>query len=101
MSSAQRLPDYPDIPTFVEQGFPDIVATVWFSLSGPANLPPEIVEKLNAEVRRALELSEVRAKLRHEGITPNRLDAKEFTAFVTDELRRWGPIVRASGAKND
>ena len=100
-SSASRLPDYPDIPTFVEQGFPDIVATVWFSLSGPANLPPEIVEKLNAEVRRALELSEVRAKLRHEGITPNRLDAKEFTAFVTDELRRWGPIVRASGAKND
>jgi tripartite-type tricarboxylate transporter receptor subunit TctC len=101
LSSAQRLPDYPDIPTFVEQGFPDIVATVWFSLSGPAGMPPEIVEKLNAEVRRALELSEVRAKMRHEGITPNRLDAKEFTAFVTDELRRWGPIVRASGAKND
>jgi tripartite-type tricarboxylate transporter receptor subunit TctC len=101
LSSPQRLPDYPDIPTFVEQGFPDIVATVWFSLSGPANMPPEIVEKLNAEVRRALELTEVRAKLRHEGITPNRLDAKEFTAFVTDELRRWGPIVRASGAKND
>jgi len=101
LSSAQRLADYPDIPTFVEQGFPDIVATVWFSLSGPPGLPPEIVEKLNAEVRRALELSDVRAKMRHEGIVPNRLDAKEFTAFVTDELRRWGPIVRASGAKND
>jgi tripartite-type tricarboxylate transporter receptor subunit TctC len=101
LSSAQRLPEYPDIPTFVEQGYPDLVATVWFSLSGPANLPPEIVEKLNAEVRRALELSDVRAKMRHEGIVPNRLDAKEFTAFVTDELRRWGPIVRASGAKND
>jgi len=101
LSSAQRLADYPDIPTFVEQGYPDIVATVWFSLSGPAGVPPEIVEKLNAEVRRALELSDVRAKMRHEGIVPNRLDAKEFTAFVTDELRRWGPIVRASGAKND
>ena len=101
LSSAQRLPEYPDIPTFVEQGYPDLVATVWFSLSGPAGLPPEIVERLNAEVRRALELSDVRAKMRHEGIVPNRLDAKEFTAFVTDELRRWGPIVRASGAKND
>jgi tripartite-type tricarboxylate transporter receptor subunit TctC len=101
LSSAQRLPDYPDIPTFVEQGYPDLVATVWFSLSGPANMPPEIVERLNAEVRRALELSDVRAKMRHEGIVPNRLDAKEVTAFVTDELRRWGPIVRASGAKND
>jgi len=64
-------------------------------------MPAEIVTKLNAEVRRALELSEVRERMRHEGIVPNRLDAKEFTAFVSDELRRWGPVVRASGAKND
>ena len=101
ISAERRLPDYPDIPTFAESGYPDLVATVWFSLSGPAGLPPQIVERLNAEVRRALELSEVKDKLRHEGIAPNRLDAKEFTAFVADELRRWGPIVRASGAKND
>src|SRR3954469_4643463 len=101
LSSAARLPDYPDVPTFVESGYPDIVGTVWFSISGPANLPPEIVEKLNAEIRRALETSDVRERLRHDGITPNRLDAKEFTAFVADELRRWGPIVRTSGAKND
>jgi len=101
LSSAQRLPDYPDIPTFVEQGFPNIIGTVWFSLSGPAGMPQEVVDRLNAEVRRALELSDVRAKLRHEGISPNRLDAKEFTAFVTDELHRWGPTVRASGAKKD
>jgi tripartite-type tricarboxylate transporter receptor subunit TctC len=101
LSSAQRLPDYPDIPTFAEQGYPDLVATVWFSLSGPAGMPPEIVEKLNAEVRRALETTAVRQRLRHEGILPNRLDAKEFSAFVADELRRWGPIVRASGAKKD
>jgi len=101
LSSTERLPDYPDIPTFVEQGFPNIIGTVWFSLSGPPGMPQEIVDKLNAEVRRALELSDVRAKLTHEGITPNRLDAKEFTAFVTDELHRWGPTVRASGAKKD
>ena len=101
LSSASRLPDYPDIPTFAEQGYPNIIGTVWFSLSGPAGMPPEIVDRLNAEVRRALELSDVRAKTRHEGIAPNRLDAKEFTAFLTDELRRWGPTVRASGAKNE
>jgi tripartite-type tricarboxylate transporter receptor subunit TctC len=101
LSSAARLPDYPDVPTFAESGYPDIIGTVWFSISGPANLPGEIVQRLNAEIRRALETSEVRDRLRHDGITPNRLDAKEFTAFVADELRRWGPIVRASGAKND
>ena len=101
ISAAARLPEYPDIPTFAESGYPDLVATVWFSLSGPAGMPVPIVERLNAEVRRALELSDVKEKLRHEGIAPNRLEAKEFTAFVADELRRWGPIVRASGAKND
>jgi tripartite-type tricarboxylate transporter receptor subunit TctC len=101
LSSAARLPDYPDVPTFAESGYPDIVATVWFSISGPAGMPGDIVQKLNAEIRRALETSEVRERLRHDGITPNRLDAKEFTAFVADELHRWGPIVRASGAKND
>ncbi|HET7669966.1 MAG TPA: tripartite tricarboxylate transporter substrate binding protein [Burkholderiales bacterium] len=101
ISAASRLPDYPDVPTFAESGYPDIVGTVWFSLSGPPGMPPEIVNKLNAEIRRAMETSEVRERLRHDGITPNRLDAKEFTAFVADELRRWGPTVRASGAKND
>ena len=101
ISASARLPEYPDIPTFAESGYPDLIATVWFSLSGPAGMPPRIVERLNGEVRRALELSDVKEKLRHEGITPNRLDAKEFTAFVADELRRWAPIVRASGAKND
>jgi tripartite-type tricarboxylate transporter receptor subunit TctC len=101
LSSGKRLPDYPDIPTFAELGYPDLVATVWFSLSGPAGMPPEIVSRLNAEVRRALELPEIRERVRHDGIVPNRLEAREFTAFVTDELRRWGPIVRSSGAKND
>ena len=101
ISAAARLPEYPDVPTFAEAGYPDLVATVWFSLSGPAGMPPRVVERLNAEVRRALELSDVKEKLRHEGISPNRLDAKEVAAYFADELRRWAPIVRASGAKND
>src|SRR5438067_1739442 len=101
LSSPERLPDYPDIPTFAEQGYKDIVATVWFSLSGPAGMPQEIIDKLNAEVRRAMELSDVRTRMRHDGIVPNRLDAKEFTAYVADELRRWGPVAPVSGAKND
>jgi len=101
LSSPERLPDYPDIPTFAEQGYKDIVGTVWFSLSGPAGMAADIVDKLNAEVRRAMELSDVRQRMRHDGVVPNKLDAKQFTAFVAEELRRWGPIVKASGAKND
>ena len=101
ISSAERLPDYPDVPTFAESGYPDLVAIVWFSLSGPAGLPPEIVQALNLNVRKAFEAPDVRERLRHEGITPNNLDAKEFTEFVAYELKRWEPVVKASGAKND
>jgi len=55
ISAPMRLADFPGIPTFAELGYPDLVATVWFSLSGPANLPADIVERLNAEVNRALD----------------------------------------------
>ena len=101
ISAASRLPDFPGIPTYAEMGYPDLVATVWFSLSGPANLPADIVALLNTEVNRALELPDVRERLKPEGIVPQRLTAGEFSAFVADEIRRWGPVVRASGAKND
>jgi tripartite-type tricarboxylate transporter receptor subunit TctC len=101
ISAASRLAEFPDLPTFAEMGYPDLVATVWFSLSGPANMPQEIVERLNAEVNRALELPDVRERLKPEGIVPQRLSARDFSTFVSDEVKRWGPIVKASGAKND
>lgn len=101
ISTAQRLPDYPNVPTYAELGYKDLVAVIWFSLSGPARLPADIVQRLNAEVRKALEAPDVRQRLRPEGIEPGRLDAREFQAFVESEVRRWAPVVKASGAKND
>jgi tripartite-type tricarboxylate transporter receptor subunit TctC len=101
ISAPARLPEYPDVPTYAELGYPQLVATVWFSLSGPANMPKDIVDRLNAEVRRALEAPELRERLRPEGIEPGRLDAREFAAFVAEEVKRWTPVVRASGAKRD
>ncbi len=99
ISADARLPDFPDVPTFGEMGYPDLVATVWFSLSGPANMPADIVTRLNAEVNRALQLPDVRERLKTEGIVPTPMDAKAFSAFVASELKRWAPIVKASGAK--
>jgi tripartite-type tricarboxylate transporter receptor subunit TctC len=101
ISSAARLADYPDLPTFREQGYATLVATTWFSLSGPAGLPADIVTRLNAEVRRVLQLPDVRERLRPEGIEPGTLDAPAFTEFVAAEITRWTPVVRASGARVD
>jgi tripartite-type tricarboxylate transporter receptor subunit TctC len=101
ISSANRLPDYPNVPTYAEMGYKDLVATIWFSLSGPAGMPADIVERLNAEVRKALEAADTRERLRPEGIEPGRLSASDFSAFVASEVKRWAPVVKASGAKND
>jgi tripartite-type tricarboxylate transporter receptor subunit TctC len=99
ISSESRLPDYPGAPTFKELGFPDLTAVTWFSLSGPAGMPAEIVGRLNTEVRRALQLPDVHERLKPEGIEPGTLDPRAFTEFVAAEVKRWTPVVRASGAK--
>jgi tripartite-type tricarboxylate transporter receptor subunit TctC len=101
VSSVKRVPEFPDVPTFSELGYPELSASIWFSLSGPAGMQPEIVNRLNAEVRRILQLPDVRQRLRLEGIEPGDLDPQQFTAFVASELKRWAPIVRASGARAD
>ncbi len=101
VSSLKRVPDFPDVPTFAELGYPDLTAAIWFSLSGPAGMPSEIVYHLNAEVRRILQLADVRERLRPEGIEPGDLDPQQFTAFLAAELKRWGPVARAAGARAD
>jgi tripartite-type tricarboxylate transporter receptor subunit TctC len=95
LSSSRRLPDFPDVPTFAESGYPELVATVWFSLSGPAGLPPAVVSKLNAEVREILKLPDVRRRLESDGVEPNELDAAAFTEFVRAEIARWTPLAKA------
>jgi len=101
VSSSKRVPEFPDVPTFAELGYPELTASIWFSLSGPAGVQPEIANRLNAEVRRILQLAEVRERLRLEGIEPGDLDPQQFSAFVAAELKRWAPVVRASGAHAD
>jgi len=101
LSSEKRLADYAGIPTFRELGYRDVVGTVWFSLSGPAGMPADVVARLNAEVQRILQLPDVRARLRPDGIEPNSLDPKAFTHYMMAEVKRWEPVVRASGARAD
>jgi tripartite-type tricarboxylate transporter receptor subunit TctC len=101
ISSESRLPDYPGAPTFKELGYPDLTAITWFALSGPAGMPADMVARLNTEVRKALQLADVRERLRPEGIEPGTLDPRAFTEYVASEVKRWTPVVRASGAKLD
>jgi tripartite-type tricarboxylate transporter receptor subunit TctC len=100
ISTEQRLPDFADIPTFKEQGYPELVASTWFALSGPANLPREIVDRLNTEVVKALHAPDVQARFASEAIDSKSLNAADFTAFFKDEQKRWTPIARAVAEKS-
>jgi tripartite-type tricarboxylate transporter receptor subunit TctC len=99
MSAGERLLEFPDVPTYAEQGYPDLAASVWFALSGPANLPPVIVDRLNAEVAKALHAPDIQARLRKEAIDTKSLDAAAFTEFFKAEAQRWTPLAKSVAAQ--
>lgn len=97
VTSPERMPDNPEMPTFKELGYPELVGTTWFSLSGPAKLPAEIVRKLNAEIARIVALPDVQARLRRDGFIAQPMSPADFTKFVADENKRWKPLIEAAG----
>jgi tripartite-type tricarboxylate transporter receptor subunit TctC len=99
VTAPERLPTFPDIPTFAELGWPDLVGTVWFGLSGPAGLPADVVEKLNRETIRALSTPVAKERLARDAIATRPLTPAEFTRFVETEITVWGPVAKASGAQ--
>jgi len=94
ITSGQRRTDMPDVPTFAELGYPELTATTWFSISGPAGLSPAIADKLNAEIRHGLKTKEALAQMTLEGMEAPDYDAAEFTRFVQSEIDRWTPLVK-------
>ncbi len=100
MSSAERHPSFPDVPTLREQGY-DLVTSSWFGLSGPARLPQPVVERLSREVRAILATAEIRARFAEIGGTPGEFSPEEYAAFVASEVNSWAALVRESGAQPD
>jgi tripartite-type tricarboxylate transporter receptor subunit TctC len=99
VTSKTRSALMPNVPTVAESGFPDFEASSWFGLLGPADLPRDIVVKLQAEVARALTVREIRESLIQQGADPVGSTPEEFGAYIRAETVKWEKVVRASGAK--
>jgi tripartite-type tricarboxylate transporter receptor subunit TctC len=95
ISSAARVPELPGVPTMVELGYPELVVTTWFSLSGPAGLPNDIVDRLNREVNRAMDVPKVREQLARETIQTRPMTPEEMTRFMKSEIDKWVPALKA------
>ena len=97
VTSAQRSPFLPDVPTLVESGYKDIVVQEYLGWFLPARTPAEIVNRLNAQVRDALQVPEYVKTLADNGLVPLHQSPEEFARIVNADHARWQPIVKASG----
>jgi tripartite-type tricarboxylate transporter receptor subunit TctC len=99
VSSAERVPSLPNVPTFVESGVPGFVVDSWIGLLAPAKTPQPIVNYLNKELNAALSDPEVKAKLEKLGIIPVIGSPEQFGKVIKDELQQNGAIVKAANIK--
>ena len=100
-TSLQRSDSLKDVPTVAEQGFPGFEALAWNGLFTAAGTPPQIVERINADVNAALNDSEVRAALVKQGLIVGGGSAAEFKAFIERDSKKWGAIIEKVGIKID
>lgn len=98
VTSAQRLPAFPDVPAIGEV-LPGYQSAAWFGLFGPAKMPPDLARRLSDAARQAVATPEVRRRIEAEGATPVGSSPAEFAAFVHAEIPRWAKVVAYSGAK--
>jgi tripartite-type tricarboxylate transporter receptor subunit TctC len=100
-TSSQRSDIFPDVPTFVEQGFAGVVGDNWAGVLAPAATPPPVIAKLNAALVAALNDPELRTRLRNAGTTPAPSTPQEFEKYLREENARWGKIIREKGIKGE
>jgi tripartite-type tricarboxylate transporter receptor subunit TctC len=98
--SANRAAQLPEIPTFVESGFP-VIAPSWVGVAAPAGVPGQIVDRLNAEIARIVNLPDVRERFASLGAEPRPTAPEGFSAFIRSEFERWTPLIKQSGARAD
>ena len=97
VTSPQRSPAMPDVPTIAEAGVPGYEATSWFGISGPAGLPPAVADRLSSELRVAMQQPDVARRLEDLGFVRRDYAPAEYQAFVRAELTKWADVVGRAG----
>ena len=100
-SGAKRSPALPDVPTIIEAGLPGFEATSWYCVVAPAGTPKPIIDRLNAEIVKALNTPEMRQRLADEGAEVEPSTPAELGRFVHAEIAKWAKAVKDSGARID
>jgi tripartite-type tricarboxylate transporter receptor subunit TctC len=99
VSTSERIPQYPNTPTVSESGLPGFQFNSWFTIMAPAGTPKEIINRLNAEVIKALNDPEVREKFRAQGLTPRGTSPEELASATRDQLARYAQLIKSANIK--
>ena len=101
VASEKRVAAFPNLPTASEAGVPGYVVSTWYGLWAPKDTPKEIVDKMTVEVTKALNSPELKDIWLNNGSETPHLIGDNFAKFVSDDIKRWAAVVKASGAKLD
>jgi tripartite-type tricarboxylate transporter receptor subunit TctC len=99
VAGERRMRAWPDVPTVVEAGYKEAVASPWNGILAPAGTPPEIVDRLYREIARIVQQPDVTERFLQMGMEPLVTPPDKFEAEIRESVRRWPPIVRAAGVK--
>ena len=98
VTTARRWSELPDVPTIAEAGVPGYEATLWLNVSGPAGMPTDLVQRLHAEIAKALQDGEVQKNFHAAGVDATVMDPRELERFMRAEFDKWGKVVKDTGA---
>jgi tripartite-type tricarboxylate transporter receptor subunit TctC len=101
VTGAKRSSFMPELPTIAESGLPGFDVTSWYGVLSPARVPPDIVARLNGEIRKLMEAEDVKERLSSVGAEIDTTSAEEFGRIIRSEIVRWAKVVKASGARAD
>lgn len=100
-ATRERLPELKEIPTLAELGYPAVEASNWYGVLVPAGTPRAIVDKLNREIVRTMQLPEVKEALFRQGYNATHSTPEQFGKLIRDDLAKWKKVVKASGMELD
>ncbi|MFO1313003.1 MAG: tripartite tricarboxylate transporter substrate binding protein [Burkholderiales bacterium] len=99
VTSAQRSPALPDVPTVAESGFPGFEANGWLGILVPNGTPPDVIAKLNAEIGKVMQSADMKKQLLAQGVEARTSTPEQFGAFIKSETAKWGKIIADAGIK--
>jgi tripartite-type tricarboxylate transporter receptor subunit TctC len=99
VATAQRIPSLPEFPTVAEAGLPGFEAFGWAGMVGPANMPGDVVQRLNRAIVDTLKQKDIIQRMLSDGALPTTTSAEEFAAYMKSELKKWGDVVKLANVK--